>query len=126
MLQNRRFDGWTAAFLWTTVLTSVTGFGFLADHISPAHIVGALSLVVLAIAIFARYGGRVAYDVRRDGDGRLLPRRLRAGGAVVPEGAGAESACANTVRTTVCRRTARGARGLRGADCDGVDPVQAG
>ena len=42
-------------FLVTTVLTSVTGFPFPRDHILPSHIVGIISLVVLAIAIFALY-----------------------------------------------------------------------
>jgi hypothetical protein len=37
------------------VLTSLTGFGFPFDHLLPSHIVGILSLVVLVIAIFARY-----------------------------------------------------------------------
>ena len=39
----------------TTVATSVTGFGFPIDIILPSHIVGIISLVVLAIAIIARY-----------------------------------------------------------------------
>ncbi len=35
--------------------TSVTGFGFPFDHLLPSHIVGFISLVVLAAAIAARY-----------------------------------------------------------------------
>jgi hypothetical protein len=54
-LRAKRLDSWTALFLLTTVLTSVTGFGFPFDHLLPAHKVGILSLVVLAIAILARY-----------------------------------------------------------------------
>ena len=60
MLSSKRLDGWTALFLATTVLTSVTGYFFPRDHILPSHIVGAISLVVLAIAIFARYSGHLA------------------------------------------------------------------
>jgi hypothetical protein len=45
----------TVIFLVTTVLTSVTGFGFPFDHLLPSHIVGIISLVVLAVAIPARY-----------------------------------------------------------------------
>lgn len=45
----------TAAFLTSTVLTSVTGFGFPFQHLLPSHIVGLLSLAILAIAIPARY-----------------------------------------------------------------------
>ena len=55
MFSSKRLDGWTALFLATTVLTSVTGFPFPRDHVLPCHIVGVISLVVLAIAIFALY-----------------------------------------------------------------------
>lgn len=55
MLSAKRFDGWTAIFLATTVLTSVTGFMFPFEHLLPSHIVGGLSLIVLALAILARY-----------------------------------------------------------------------
>jgi hypothetical protein len=51
---------WTVIFLSTTVLTDVTGYFFPRDHILPSHIVGAISLVVLAIAIFALYARRLA------------------------------------------------------------------
>jgi hypothetical protein len=40
----------------TTVATSVTGYGFPADRLLPSHVVGALSLVVLTLAIVALYG----------------------------------------------------------------------
>ena len=60
MLSSKMHEGWTAFFLATTVLTSVTGFPFPRDHILPSHIVGVISLVVLAIAIFALYGRRLA------------------------------------------------------------------
>ena len=55
LLTGRRFDGWTALFLASTVATSVTGFGFPFDHLLPSHKVGVVSLVVLAVAIVARY-----------------------------------------------------------------------
>jgi hypothetical protein len=54
-LTRRRFDRITALFLITTVLTSVTGFGFPFEHLLPSHKVGIISLIVLAIAISARY-----------------------------------------------------------------------
>jgi hypothetical protein len=60
LLTGKRLDGWTAAFLATTVATSVTGFGFPFDHVLPSHVVGVISLVVLAVAILARYGGHLA------------------------------------------------------------------
>jgi hypothetical protein len=55
MLTGNRMAGWTAIFLWMTVLTSVTGFGFPFDHVLPSHAVGAVSLVFLAVALFAVY-----------------------------------------------------------------------
>ncbi len=47
--------GWTALFLATTILTSVTGFFFPFTSISPAHIVGAVSLVSLVVCLVALY-----------------------------------------------------------------------
>src|SRR6266480_1652232 len=55
LLTGKRLDRWTALFLTTTVLTSVTGFGFPFDQLLPSHKVGIISLVALAIAIVARY-----------------------------------------------------------------------
>ncbi len=49
------FRRWTALFLSTTVLTSVSGYGFPFVTLLPSHIVGAISLVVLVIAIVALY-----------------------------------------------------------------------
>ena len=54
-LRGKRLDGWTALFLATTVLTSVTGFGFPTDHLLPSQVIGSISLVILAVAILARY-----------------------------------------------------------------------
>ncbi len=55
LLAGKRLNGWTAIFLVTTVATSVTGFLFPFHQLLPSHIVGILSLVVLAVAIPARY-----------------------------------------------------------------------
>jgi hypothetical protein len=65
LLNGKRLDGWTAIFLTTTVLTSVTGFLFPVEHLLPSHIVGILSLLVLAIAILARYVFHIAGAWRR-------------------------------------------------------------
>jgi hypothetical protein len=54
MFSGKRLDGWTKWFLITTVLTSVTGFGFPVHQFMPSHAVGIISLLVLAIAIYAR------------------------------------------------------------------------
>jgi len=55
MLKGQRLDTWTFWFLLFTLLTSITGYGFPFDHVLPSHIVGAISLAVLVIAIVARY-----------------------------------------------------------------------
>lgn len=39
--------------------TSLTGYGFPVEHVLPSHIVGAISIVVLALAIYARYARRL-------------------------------------------------------------------
>ena len=55
MLRARRLPGWTALFLATTVLTSVTGFMFPINGLTPAIVVGVISIVILAIALMALY-----------------------------------------------------------------------
>jgi hypothetical protein len=59
LLSARRLAGWTALFLATTILTSATGFLFHSPF-GPAHVVGIISLVVLAVALFALYGSHLA------------------------------------------------------------------
>lgn len=65
LLAGKRLDRWTALFLASTVATSVTGFPLPADRILPSHIVGAISLVVLAIAYYARYSRQLSGAWRR-------------------------------------------------------------
>jgi hypothetical protein len=60
MIASKRLDGWTALFLATTVATSATGFGFPFEHLLPSHVVGIISLLMLAVAIVARYTFRLA------------------------------------------------------------------
>ncbi len=55
LLSSRRLKIWTAIFLLTTVLTSVTGFFLPAKHFMPSHALGIISLVFLPIATFALY-----------------------------------------------------------------------
>jgi hypothetical protein len=56
----RKLDRWSALFLISTVATSVTGFFFPFHGITPAIVVGIISLVLLAIAILARYARHLA------------------------------------------------------------------
>ena len=60
MLAGKRLDGWTKRFLITTVATSVTGFFFPFHGFTPAIALGIMSLIVLAVAIFARYPRQLA------------------------------------------------------------------
>jgi hypothetical protein len=59
MFSANPLDEWTKIFLITTVATSVTGFFFPAKKLMPSHIVGIISLIVLALAIYARYYGHL-------------------------------------------------------------------
>ena len=55
MLGGHRLPGWTALFLATTILTSVTGFMFPISGFTPAVGTGAVSLVILLVALIALY-----------------------------------------------------------------------
>ncbi len=55
LLTSQTLGGWTTTFLVTTILTSVTGFLFPFTKLLPSHIVGIISLVLLAGAVFALY-----------------------------------------------------------------------
>jgi hypothetical protein len=58
LLGSNRMSGLTALFLVTTILTSATGFlipPLVSEKLLPSHIIGLLSLVLLAIACFALY-----------------------------------------------------------------------
>ena len=60
LMAGVRFERWVAIFLLTTVLTSVTGFGFPFTTLQPPHIFGILSLLVLPFTIAARYWKQLA------------------------------------------------------------------
>ena len=58
MLGSKRQPGLTAIFLLTTILTSATGFvipPLLFEKFLPSHLLGLMSLVLLAVACFALY-----------------------------------------------------------------------
>ena len=70
MLRGKRMNAMTAIFLIFTILTSVTGFVFFPfEKVTPGFILGILSLIALAIAVYGRYpakmagGGRTAYVI---------------------------------------------------------------
>ena len=60
MLRADRLSSWTAIFLATTILTSVTGFFFPFEHVLPSHIFGVISLVVLALSLLGLYAFHLA------------------------------------------------------------------
>jgi len=60
----KKLPMWTLVFLATTALTDLTGFLFPFDKLLPSHIVGILSLVVLAFTTLARYVLRLSGKAR--------------------------------------------------------------
>ena len=62
MLTGKRYEGWTAVFLATTVLTSVTGFMFPVplSPLLPSQITGIISLAVLLPTLLALYMFKLA------------------------------------------------------------------
>src|ERR1700726_548513 len=56
LLGSGRKPGMTAIFLLFTILTSATGFPFPFEKLLPSHMIGILSVVLLAIACLALYG----------------------------------------------------------------------
>ena len=50
LLGSRPAPGWTALFLVTTILTSVTGFGFPFTALLPSHMIGRAAAAIERIA----------------------------------------------------------------------------
>jgi hypothetical protein len=126
LLTARRLEGWTALFLATTVLTSVTGFLFPFHRFLPSHGVGIISLIVLAIAIFARYARRLVGAWRRTyviSATTALPKRLRPDRATLPKGAGAKSNGPDTIPASRRDRATSCAGALYRARCYFDDEV---
>jgi len=60
MIGGNRLDGWTKWFLITAVLTTATGFFFPFHGVTPAIILGMITVPVVAIAIYARYSRQLS------------------------------------------------------------------
>jgi hypothetical protein len=58
--QRKRWPTVTAVFLWTTLVTSLTGFPLPAKHLLPSHVFGIISVIVLNFALVAVYKERLA------------------------------------------------------------------
>ncbi len=65
LIRGTHLPGWAAIFLVTTILTSVTGYGFPIHGLTPGHVVGAISLVALALAVAGLYRFELAGSWRR-------------------------------------------------------------
>src|SRR5256885_15434492 len=59
MIGGKALGGLNSAFLTTTILTSVTGFFFPITKVTPGLVIGGISLLVLAIALFAVYSKKL-------------------------------------------------------------------
>ncbi len=57
---NKLSHGLTAFFLITTALTDITGFLFPFHGVTPAIVLGILSMIVLLLAAIALYGYKLA------------------------------------------------------------------
>ena len=55
LLKGHLSPRWNGIFLWTAIATSATGFLFPFSGVLPSHIVGAISLMLLAVAAIALY-----------------------------------------------------------------------
>jgi type II secretory pathway component PulF len=60
MFASHKLPGTTALFLFTTALTSLTGFLFPIHGFTPALGVGVVACVILAVALFALYKEHLA------------------------------------------------------------------
>jgi uncharacterized membrane protein len=65
LLKGHTVPRWTGIFLATAFATSATGFGFPFNGVLPSHIIGAISLVLVAIAGYALYARRLEGGWRR-------------------------------------------------------------
>ena len=111
MLGSHRIPAWTAFFLLTTVLTSVTGFLFPIRGFTPA--------IGTGICVLSGAGGRALCPLRQTSRGclaldlcrlcrhRALSQCAGADNTVVPEITGPQAAGSNPVRTAVPGRATR-------------------
>jgi hypothetical protein len=60
MLGAQRLPSLTAIFLLFTILTSATALLFPVAQLMPSHVIGIISLVLLALACIALYGQKLA------------------------------------------------------------------
>jgi len=59
LIAGKRLPRWTALFLASTALTSLSGFLFPFKGVTPAIVLGVLSLFLLLLAVIALYGAHL-------------------------------------------------------------------
>src|SRR5271156_4998494 len=64
-LAEKQLNGWTTWFLWSTMLTSVTGYFFPYRGFKPSYVIGGISVVFLALALFALHRRQLAGGWRK-------------------------------------------------------------
>ena len=107
LLGSNRMPGWTALFLLTTILTSVTGFGFPFTTLSAVahdrHSIAGAAGDRLYRALRHEAFRRLALDLCGDGDDRALFQHLRADYPELPQDSGLDGAGAgqSAIRTGV-------------------------
>ena len=60
ILRNRWLAVWHQVFIFTTLTTSVSGFLFPSASFGPPHVIGVISVMALAVAMFALHTRRLA------------------------------------------------------------------
>jgi hypothetical protein len=115
-LREKPLGSANALFLSTTILTSVTGYFFPFHGFKPSYVVGAISLVFLALAVARTQGRprrrRLAQNVRHKRHDRALPQRLYFDCAALHESAGAKSTSAHGDRASFQTHAADRSRDL--------------
>jgi hypothetical protein len=92
MAGNNRLEGWTALFLLTTALTSITGFFFHSKAFGPPHVFGVVTLVVMVpVLLGRRSSSRRSFSSRCWSSSASSPRCDSSGNRSSREGKAARS-----------------------------------
>jgi hypothetical protein len=116
LIHGQELPLWTTTFLATAVGTSVTGFLFPFNGFLPSHGVGVIALVVLLVALLARYAFRLAAAWRWIYAATIVERlfsRLRRHRAGISEDSRSQRPRTDPIGSAVRRHAARSARSLR-------------
>src|SRR6478752_6645615 len=60
LLTAQRLSGWTHVFVWTTLATNITGFGFPFNGFTPAIGTGIVGTAIMALLLVALYVKKLA------------------------------------------------------------------